>query len=175
MQDVRVKRGADAACDHHRLVAEVKMKLLSHKRPRSGRHQYDVTKLKDPQCLNEFHLVLQNRFEALYEVVQDHHQDDEEDQHQNPQADQPEQQTSEAANRKWKVIKQAYAETCDKVLGKASHKRKNWISSDTWNKMDERRKLKEKLNQAVTMQQKRQAQREYSEKDREVKRSCKND
>ena len=42
-------------------------------------------------------------------------------------------------------------------------------------KMDERRKLKEKLNQAVTRQQKRQAQREYSEKDREVKRSCKND
>jgi hypothetical protein len=175
MQDVRVKRGADAASDHHLLVAEVKIKLLSHKRPRSGRHQYDVSKLKDPQCLNEFHLVLQNRFEALYEVVQDHHQEDEEDQHQNPQADQPEQQTSGAANRKWKVIKQAYAETCDKVLGKASHKRKNWISSDTWNKMDERRKLKEKLNQAVTRQQKRQAQREYSEKDMEVKRSCKND
>jgi len=88
MQDVRVKRGADAASDHHLLVAEVKIKLLSHKRPRSGRHQYDVSKLKDPQCLNEFHLVLQNRFEALYEVVQDHHQEDEEDQHQNPQADQ---------------------------------------------------------------------------------------
>ena len=32
--------------------------------------------------------------------------------------------------------------------------------------MDERRKLREKLNQAVTGQQKRQAQREYSEKDR---------
>ena len=64
------------------------------------------------------------------------------------------------------MIKQAYAETCDKVLGKASHKRKNSISSDTCNKMDERRKLKEKLNQAVTGQQKRQAQREYSDKDR---------
>ena len=47
---------------------------------------------------------------------------------------------------------------------------------DTWNKMDKRMKLKEKLNQAVTRQQKRQAQREYSEKDRrEVKRSCMND
>ena len=41
--------------------------------------------------------------------------------------------------------------------------------------MDERRKLKQKLNQAVTRQQKRQAQREYCEKDREVNRSCKND
>jgi len=41
--------------------------------------------------------------------------------------------------------------------------------------MDKRMKLKEKLNQAVTRQQKRQAQREYSEKDREVKRSCMND
>ena len=41
--------------------------------------------------------------------------------------------------------------------------------------MDERRKLREKLNQAVTGQQKRQAQREYSKKDREVKRNCKND
>ena len=100
MQDVRVKRGACWASDHHLLVAEVKIKLVSHKRPHSGRHQYDVSKLKDPQCLNEFHLVLQSRFEALYEVVQDHHQEDEEDQHQDPQADQPEQQTSGAANRK---------------------------------------------------------------------------
>lgn len=43
--------------------------------------------------------------------------------------------------------------------------------------MDERRELnsKEKLNQTVTKQQKRQAQREYSEKDSEVKRSCKKD
>ena len=81
--------GANAASDHHLLVAEVKTK------PRSGRHQYDFSKLKDPQCLNEFHLVLQNRFEALYEVVQDHHQEDEKDQHQNPQADQPEQQLTE--------------------------------------------------------------------------------
>ena len=47
MQDVRVKRGADAASDHHQLVAEVKIKLLSLKRPCSGRHQYDVSELKD--------------------------------------------------------------------------------------------------------------------------------
>jgi len=58
-------------------------------------------------------------------------------------------------------------------LGKASSKKKSWITSDTWKKTDERRDLKGKLNQAVTGQQKRQAQREYSEKDREVKISCK--
>lgn len=173
MQDVQVKRGADLGSDHHLLVAEVQIKLLAHKRPHSGRHRYDVSKLREPQCFNEFHLVLQNRFEALYEVMQDQQHDEENQQH-NFQADQ-EQHTNGATNRKWKVMKQAYVETCDKFLGKASFKRKNWITSDTWKKMDERRELKEKLNQALTRQQKRQTQREYSEKDREVKRSCKKD
>ena len=73
------------------------------------------------------------------------------------------------------MIKQAYIDTCDNVLGTASSKGKNWITSDTWKKIHERRDFKEKLDQAVTWQLKRQAQREYSEKDREIKGSCKKD
>lgn len=76
--------------------------------------------------------------------MQDQRQD-EENQHHNPQADK-EQHTNGATNKKCNVIKQAYVEICDKGLGKVSSKSKDWITSNTWKKMDERRELEEKLN-----------------------------
>lgn len=54
--------------------------------------------------------------------MQDKRQDGE-NQHPNSQEDQAEQQINGATTGKWKVIKQAYVETCDKVLRKASYKK----------------------------------------------------
>ena len=92
MQDVQVKRGADAASDHHQLVAEVKIKLLSPKRPCSGHHQY-VCRLKDRNAsMNSIWCCkIDFRHSTKWCKTTTVHQDDEEDQHQNPQADQPEQ------------------------------------------------------------------------------------
>ncbi|CAG2240202.1 unnamed protein product [Mytilus edulis] len=55
------------------------------------------------------------------------------------------------------------------------YKRKNWMSDNTWVKVEERRKAKEKVLNAITRQQKRQTQDLYREIDKEVKKNCKQD
>ena len=47
LQDVRNKRGADAASDHHLLTATIKLKLLSNKKAEQKRRKFHVAKLKE--------------------------------------------------------------------------------------------------------------------------------
>ena len=39
-------------------------------------------------------------------------------------------------------------EAIDKVLGLKKNKKEEWITGDTWKKIDERKETKKKLNQA---------------------------
>ena len=75
----------------------------------------------------------------------------------------------------WGRSKQALLETCQETLGFIQHKRKNWISDDTWNKIEERRIIKEKVLASKTRQQTEEAQDRYNDKDKEVKKGCKGD
>ncbi|CAC5416958.1 unnamed protein product [Mytilus coruscus] len=78
-------------------------------------------------------------------------------------------------NDTWEQAKNVILETCEETLGYMQYKRKNWMSDDTWVKVEERRKAKEKVLNATTRQQKRQTQDLYREKDKEVKKNCKQD
>lgn len=49
------------------------------------------------------------------------------------------------------------------------------MSDETWFKVNERRAIKEKLMNATTRQEKKTIQDLYSTKDKEVKKSCKQD
>ena len=49
------------------------------------------------------------------------------------------------------------------------------MSGDTWNKIEERRILKEKVLTSKTRQQTKEAQDRYDDKDKEVKKVCKGD
>ncbi len=52
LHDVRVKRGADAATDHHLLDAKLKMKLKNNFTDRQAKRQkFNVGFLKDPERL----------------------------------------------------------------------------------------------------------------------------
>ena len=66
--DVRVRRGADAASDHHLLTASVKLKLRRFHRPRNSRTRFNVHLLKDPLATKEFSIKLSNRFQALQDL-----------------------------------------------------------------------------------------------------------
>ena len=46
------------------------------------------------------------------------------------------------------------------------------MSEDTWQKVENRRKLKEIVVSATTRQQKKQAEDQYRAKDKDVKTSC---
>ena len=66
---------------------------------------------------------LQNRFAALDKIETD----------------------NDNMNLAWERSKQALQDTCQETLGFIQHIRKNWMSDDTWNKIEERRILKENV------------------------------
>lgn len=72
LQDIRVKRGADAASDHHLLIARMKLKLKRNWTGEKNRTQTINTALqKDPMKREEFKLTLKNRFQALQELTEE--------------------------------------------------------------------------------------------------------
>ena len=66
-------------------------------------------------------------------------------------------------------------ETCEQVLGRAKANRKEWISKETWELIEQRKVAKNTTNMARTRNQKREASKRYQELKREVKRRCRRD
>ena len=66
-------------------------------------------------------------------------------------------------------------ETSKKFLGYRRKKKEEWIKSDTWTTIDERKATKKKLNDAKSQRLKEQLQSRYSELDKEVKRKTRAD
>ena len=58
---------------------------------------------------------------------------------------------------------------------KKNRKHKEWITSDTWELITERKNLKDQINQTQATEEKHELQAPYWEKNREVKRSVRKD
>ena len=157
LQDTRGKRSADAGLDHHLVVAEVNMKLWALKKVRTIRTKYCTYKLKDQRVKDEFTITLADRYDALYNGSDD-------DEEMEPELEE-----------EWSQIKEMYSSTCEEVLGKVTRERKEWMSEDTWEIVEERRKLKAKMEAAKTRNQKLATTHAYNMKNTEVKRSCRRD
>ncbi|VDP42391.1 unnamed protein product [Schistosoma curassoni] len=76
---------------------------------------------------------------------------------------------------KWKRIKEASTSTCQEVLGLKKHHHKEWISIETPDKIKERENKKAAINNSRTRAEKVQAQAEYTEANKQVKRSIRAD
>ncbi|XP_052080696.1 craniofacial development protein 2-like [Mytilus californianus] len=148
LQDVRVMRGADISSDHHHSIAKVKIKLAKGTKVEQKRIKYNVEKLKDLHLKDQFQIELRNRFEVLKDV---------------PDLD---------MNNEWKVERDIIKEVCEDVLGRKTNKKKDWISHGTWDKVEERRKMKEKVNNARTRAQKQEAQNKHQFLNKEVIKCC---
>ncbi|CAC5412375.1 unnamed protein product [Mytilus coruscus] len=63
------------------------------------------------------------------------------------------------------------------VLERKTNKKKDWMSRGTWDKVEERRKMKEKVhvNNARTRAQKQEAQNKHQFLNKEVKKCCRKD
>ncbi|XP_062587114.1 craniofacial development protein 2-like [Saccostrea cucullata] len=150
--DVRVMRGADANSGHHLVLAKVKMKLCRNLKPKeSNRKMYDVNKLKDPKVSKGFQLELRKRFQQLF--------DDE----------------STITNEKLILVKEAYNETAEKILGQKKRKHKSLPTAETYRAIHERRKLKEEIGRSNSESIKEIKREEYKTKDKEVKRRARAD
>ena len=154
LQDVRVKRGADAASDHHLLVAILKLKLKKNRMETAvKRKKYNVSFLKDAQTREEYRLNLTNRFQVLQELL--------------------EEETD--LNKQWQNIKETWTSTCQEVVGPRTPQQKEWISVETLRKVQMRKEKKTAVNNSRTRTAKAKAQEEYAEVNREVKKSIKVD
>lgn len=154
LQDVRVLRGADIGSDHHLLMAKVRLRIAKVRKGESSRARFEVSKLKDLEVRNVFKLGLHNRFEGLQQLMGEEELSVEDE---------------------WRQIKQGYAETCEQVLGRRKANRKEWISKETWEIIDQRKEAKNTMNMARTRKQRRDANRRYQGLNGYVKRRCRRD
>ena len=155
LQDVRVRRGADVASDHHLLVARVKLKL---KKNWAGavmqRKKFNTALLRDPNKLQEFKLAITNKFQVLQEIL------DEEE---------------ATIDSEWKSVESTITTVCQEVLGPQKHNHKEWISTDSMKKIAQRREKKAVLNNSRTRAETAKAQEEYKQANKIVKKSIKAD
>ena len=153
LQDVRVKRGADVASDHHLLIAQLRLKLKKNWTSEgSKRQRFNTTLLKGGPKLNEFKLTLTNKFQILQELGNE-----------------------ETVDQNWKSFKEILTTTCEEVLGPRQQTHKEWISNETMEKIQQRKKKKANLNNSRTRTEKARASAEYAEANKDVKRSIRSD
>ena len=67
------------------------------------------------------------------------------------------------------------SQTSEKVLGFKEKNKKDWLTQQTWEKIRERKRVKDEMNAWKTRVRKMELQKKYTEKNREVKRSARRD
>ncbi|CAH8515125.1 unnamed protein product [Schistosoma haematobium] len=155
MEGVRTRRGADIGSDHHLVVANLKLKLKKNwTSGQTALQRFNTAFLRDTDKLNEFKIALNNRLQALHNLLKE------------------EETTMEDS---WKGIKEALTSTCQEVLGLKKYHHKEWISMETLDKIKERKNKKATINNSRTRTEKVQAQAEYIKANKQVKKSIRVD
>ena len=121
---------------------------------RSTRTQYNVDFLKDRVTTETFRLTVRNKYEALQDILDEGNKD---------------------IDTQWQQIKEMWTSTCSEVLGKKKYQQKDWISADTVNNVQVRKERKGAVNNNRTRAANAEAQEEYTEVNRAVKKSVKID
>ena len=157
LQDVRAKRGADVASDHHLVCARLKLKLKKDwEQPTAKRTKFNVALLANDQKREEFSATLRNKFQVLEDQTEDQTEDDQ-------------------VEHMWQSIKTSVTSTCLEVLGSVKQKQKDWLSINTLQKIKERKEMKNIVNSSRTRAEKTKAQERYKEVNQKVKNSIKKD
>jgi len=78
----------------------------------------------------------------------------------------------ETIEEKWRKIGTTFIETSEKVLGYKEKSKKDWMTQQTWEKIRERKRIKDEMNVCRTQAKKIELQKTYAEENREVKRSA---
>ncbi|XP_065355591.1 uncharacterized protein LOC135950029 [Calliphora vicina] len=150
--DVRVKRSADIGSDHHLVVAVLQMKVcaIRNVHPQLSTRKFEVAKLKTPSYLH----AVENDFNRLIDQVF------------NP---------NDGVEQRWNQIKENLLRTCEQILGQDPKGRKEWMSSQTWSLIEERRSLILSKNNEKSISKRIELDNAYSIKNMEVRRACRRD
>ena len=152
VDDVRVLWGADVGSDHHLILAKLRIKLKKHgHNTQNCRPKYQVGLLQSEEKRNEFQLELSNRFQALENLEE------------------------MDINEHWEKVKEVVNTTCTNKLGPKKRVHKDWVTTDSLEKIKARREIKEQINASKTEAERRAAKEKYSIAHRAVKNSLKKD
>lgn len=75
----------------------------------------------------------------------------------------------------WEAERKAFLESAEKALGFQKGKSKPWISQQTWKVINERKKIKTKLDSTKSEGIRNKIWKQYRQKDKEAKRSMRED
>ncbi|VDO77280.1 unnamed protein product [Schistosoma curassoni] len=114
---------------------------------------FNTAFLRDTNKLNEFKIALNNRFQALQNLLK-------------------EEETTMEDN--WEGIKEALTSTCQEVLGLKKHHHKEWISIETLDRIKEKGN-KTAIDISQTRAEKVQGQAEFIDANKQVKKSIEAD
>ena len=123
LQDERNKRVADNGRDHNLVVAKFKIKIQAYKsRTEQLRKRHDVSNMKDDVNVWEsFKKELKNRFQTLTDM---------------------ENVENETIEENWRKIQIAFPEASENVLGFKKNNKKDWMTQQTWERLENERLLK---------------------------------
>ena len=157
VKDTRVYRSADIRSDHHLVCTVVKLRLSKQTTEKKRcRVKYDTARLRNEEVLRRFNIALQNRYQVL-------------------ENEETAVEENEEVEQDFQVMRKAYTEVAESVLGRSRKKRKPWISEESWSLIDQREEINKKILGTRSERVKKQLRAKYVEKNREVKRSIKTD
>ena len=153
LQDVRVKRGADVASDHHLVMASLRLRLKKSQAQTNNRTRYNVNFLRDKETATNYKLNLSNRYQVLKDMCDN----------------------NAGLEEMWEQAKQMWTGACEETVGRKKMEHKPWITPTTLEKIHTRKSKKAVINSSRTRSSKAEAQKQHSEANREVKRSIRTD
>ena len=81
--------------------------------------------------------------------------------------------TTPPVEERWNQIKATYCTAAESALGYLKSTDKTWLTRETWRRIEERKTIKSKILNTKSIQER--LQKEYSSKDKEIKRSARQD
>ncbi|XP_055643754.1 uncharacterized protein LOC129779967 [Toxorhynchites rutilus septentrionalis] len=148
--DIRNKRSADIASDHHLVIADLRLRVVRvQRREEKVGCRYDVRRLGNSEMRRAFVEQLVLRTSEL--------------------------PASGSVEELWSSIKNAFITTSDETLSKVRSTQREWISDKTWRMIDERREAKAGIERARTRAAKTDARQRYAELEKTAKRACRRD
>ena len=149
MMDVKTLRGADVGSDHSPVLCKIRLKLKGIQKRRTVQ-LFDSGKLRDAAIKGQFSLELTNRFRILEDTPADD------------------------INSLCNMVGEVFLDTSRQVLGYKKRMKKEWISENTWNRIEERTATKQRMLTG-NQEERTEAAEIYKEKDQAVKRGARQD
>ena len=153
LKDVHACRGADAGSDHCLVVSGLKLCLRKAPVKHDRQRRCNVGGLKHGDTQKAFVLEVKNQFQKLNTDELDH----------------------PPVEERWNQIKATYCTASESALGYLKSTDKTWLTRETWRRIEERKTIKSKILNTKSKRIQERLQKEYSSKDKEIKRSARQD